>query len=69
MWGDKRASEEGVYQVPDWATVRELIPEGVPKKRIAEQLGCSRTPVYSVAGPQSLLDTSVAAWARSSAAS
>jgi transposase len=39
-----------VYQVHDWAKVRELVREGVPKKRIAEQLGCSRTTVYRLAG-------------------
>ena len=39
-----------MYQVHDWATVRELVREGVPKKRIAEQLGCSRTTVYRLAG-------------------
>jgi len=38
-----------VYQVHDWAKVRELVREGVPKKRIAEQLGCSRTTVYRLA--------------------
>lgn len=39
-----------MYQVHDWAKVRELVREGVPKKRIAEQLGCSRTTVYRLAG-------------------
>jgi transposase len=39
-----------VYQVHDWAKVRELVREGVPKQRIAEQLGCSRTTVYRLAG-------------------
>jgi transposase len=39
-----------VYQVHDWAEVRELVREGVPKKRIAERLGCSRTTVYRLAG-------------------
>ena len=38
-----------MYQVHDWAKVRELVREGVPKKRIAEQLGCSRTTVYRLA--------------------
>jgi len=38
-----------VYQVHDWSRVRELVREGVPKKRIAEQLGCSRTTVYRLA--------------------
>ncbi len=39
-----------MYQVHDWAKVRELVREGVPKKRIAERLGCSRTTVYRLAG-------------------
>ncbi len=39
-----------MYQVHDWAKVRELVREGVRKKRIAEQLGCSRTTVYRLAG-------------------
>ena len=39
-----------MYQVHDWAKVRELVREGVPKQRIAEQLGCSRTTVYRLAG-------------------
>ena len=39
-----------MYQVHDWSKVRELVREGVPKKRIAEQLGCSRTTVYRLAG-------------------
>jgi len=38
-----------VYQVHDWATVRELVRQGVPKRRIAERLGCSRTTVYRLA--------------------
>jgi transposase len=38
-----------VYQVHDWATVRELVRQGVPKQRIAERLGCSRTTVYRLA--------------------
>ena len=45
----KRAREEGVYQVHDWAKVRELDRQGVPKRRIAERLGCSRTTVYRLA--------------------
>ncbi len=39
-----------MYQVHDWAKVRELVRAVVPKKRIAEQLGCSRTTVYRLAG-------------------
>jgi transposase len=39
-----------VYQVHDWAKVRELVRQGVPKQRIAERLGCSRTTVYRLAG-------------------
>lgn len=39
-----------MYHVHDWAKVRELVREGVPRKRIAEQLGCSRTTVYHLAG-------------------
>jgi len=39
-----------VYQVHDWAMVRELVRQGVPKQRIAERLGCSRTTVYRLAG-------------------
>jgi transposase len=39
-----------VYQVHDWAKVRELVRQGVPRQRIAEQLGCSRTTVYRLAG-------------------
>jgi transposase len=35
-----------VYQVHDWAKVRELVRQGVPRQRIAERLGCSRTTVY-----------------------
>jgi transposase len=35
-----------VYQVHDWAKVKELVREGVPKRHIAERLGCSRTTVY-----------------------
>ena len=38
-----------MYQVHDWATVRELARQGVPKRRIAERLGCSRTTVYRLA--------------------
>ena len=38
-----------MYQVHDWAKIRELVREGVPRKRIAEQLGCSRTTVYRLA--------------------
>ena len=30
----------------DWAKVRELVRQGVPRQRIAERLGCSRTTVY-----------------------
>ena len=30
----------------DWAKVKELVREGVPKRHIAERLGCSRTTVY-----------------------
>jgi len=39
-----------VYQVHDWAKVRELVRQGVPKRRIAAHLGCSRTTVYRLAG-------------------
>jgi len=39
-----------VYEVHDWAKVRELVRKGVPKQRIAAQLGCSRTTVYRLAG-------------------
>jgi len=35
-----------VYEVHDWAKVKELVREGVPKRHIAERLGCSRTTVY-----------------------
>jgi transposase len=42
----KRAREEGVYQVHDWAKVKELVRQGVSKQHIAERLGCSRTTVY-----------------------
>lgn len=35
-----------MYQVHDWAKARELAREGVPRQRIAERLGCSRTTVY-----------------------
>jgi len=35
-----------VYQVHDWAKVKELVREGVSKQHIAERLGCSRTTVY-----------------------
>jgi transposase len=35
-----------VYQVHDWAKVRELAREGVPKRRISARVGCSRTTVY-----------------------
>lgn len=35
-----------MYQVHDWARARELARQGVPRKRIAERLGCSRTTVY-----------------------
>jgi len=35
-----------VYQVHDWAKARELARQGVPKRRIAARLGCSRTTVY-----------------------
>jgi transposase len=38
-----------VYQVHDWARVKELVREGVPKQRIADELGCSRTTVYRLA--------------------
>ena len=39
-----------MYQVHDWAKVRERVREGVPKQRIADELGCSRTTVYRLAG-------------------
>jgi len=39
-----------VYQVHDWARVRELVRQGVPKQRIADELHCSRTTVYRLAG-------------------
>ena len=35
-----------MYQVHDWAKARELAREGIPRQRIAERLGCSRTTVY-----------------------
>ena len=38
-----------MYQVHDWARVKELVREGVPKQRIADELGCSRTTVYRLA--------------------
>lgn len=39
-----------MYQVHDWARVRELVRQGVSKQRIADELGCSRTTVYRLAG-------------------
>lgn len=38
-----------MYQVHDWARVKELVRQGVPKQRIADELGCSRTTVYRLA--------------------
>jgi transposase len=35
-----------VYEVRDWAKVKELVREGVSMRHIAERLGCSRTTVY-----------------------
>jgi len=35
-----------VYEVHDWAKVKELVRAGVPKRHIAERLGCRRTSVY-----------------------
>jgi transposase len=35
-----------VYQVHDWAEVKRLSREGLPKRRVAARLGCSRTTVY-----------------------
>jgi len=34
--------------VEDWALIRSLAAEGVPKKQIAERLGISRTTVVKV---------------------
>jgi orotate phosphoribosyltransferase-like protein len=39
------AREEGVYQVHDWAKVRELHRQGVSKKAIARRLCMSRNTV------------------------
>ena len=33
----------------DWALIRRLVADGVPKSRIATQLGIARTTVYSAA--------------------
>lgn len=35
-----------MYQVHDWAKVKDLVRQGVSKQHIAERLGCSRTTVY-----------------------
>lgn len=35
-----------MYQVHDWAKVKELVRQGVSKQHIGERLGCSRTTVH-----------------------
>lgn len=43
---DGREGEGGVYQVHDWAEAKRLEREGKPIKKIAAELGMSRTTVY-----------------------
>ena len=38
-----------VITLEDWALIRRLVADGVPKSRIATQLGIARTTVYSAA--------------------
>lgn len=45
----RRLKEEGVYQVQEWAEVRELSRRGMSKQAIAKRLGMSRNTVARLA--------------------
>ncbi len=46
----RRAEEEEVFGVQDWAEVHRLDREGVPKRLIARRLGMSHTTVHRLLG-------------------